>query len=122
VARVTDIDSGTVTGQTVRKQVTHSIRDVMPVPKDSTVARIPPGQGDTGDASVDEMRKRDTWQLYDKVNAFLNVPRALQSIRTHIGAAGVQLIMRNQMPTVPKFMKLWGFRLVAGMWQRGKAA
>jgi hypothetical protein len=94
----------------------------MPVPKDSTVVRVPPGQGDTGDASVDEKRKRATKQLYEKVNAFLNVPRALQNIRTHIGPTGMQLIKNNQLQTLMNFMKLWRFRLVAGMWQRGEAA
>jgi hypothetical protein len=34
----------------------------------------------------------------------------------------MQLIRSNQLQTLTNFMKLWGFRLVAGEWQRGEAA
>jgi hypothetical protein len=94
----------------------------MPVPLDSTAVRDPPGQGATRDESVEEKRKKGTRQLFDKVNAFLNMPRTLQSIRAHIGAEGIALIKNNRLMTLTRFMQLWGFRLVAGMWERGEAA
>jgi phosphoenolpyruvate carboxylase len=94
----------------------------MPVPLDSTAVRDPPGQGATRDESVEEKRKKGTRQLYEKVNAFLNMPRTLQRIRAHIGAEGMQLIKNNRLMTLTRFMQLWGFKLVAGEWQRGGAA
>jgi hypothetical protein len=118
VATVEDASSTPLGWKTVK----HSIRDVMPVPIDSTAVRDPPGQGATGDATTEAKRKKRTRALYEKVNAFLNMPRTLQSIRKHIGAEGTQLIKNNQLQTLANFMKLWGFRLVAGMWERGSAA
>jgi hypothetical protein len=124
VASITDFDSGSgvVTGRTVNGRVTHSIREVMPVPPDSTAVRDPPGQGATRDESVEERRKKATRQLFEKVNAFLNMPRTVQSIRKHIGTAGMQLIKSNRLQSLTRFMQLWGFRLVGKEWQRGEAA
>jgi len=123
-ARITDFDSATgiVTGRTAAGTVKRSIRDVMPVPLDSTAVRDPPGQGATRDESVEERRKKATRPLFEKVNAFLNMPRTPQRIRAHIGAEGLQLIKNNRLMTLTRFMQLWGFRLVAGEWQRGSAA
>jgi hypothetical protein len=101
---------------------THSIREVMPVPADSTAVRDPPGQGATRDESVEERRRKRTRQLFDKVNAFLNMPRTTVSINKHIGAAGMQLIKNNNLQSVARFMELLGFKKVGGKWQRGEAA
>jgi len=122
--RVIELNSaeGTVTGGDAAGRVTRSIREVMPVPLDSTAVRDPPGQGATRSAPTEERRKRNTRQLFEKVNAYLNMPRTVQSIRTHIGAEGVQLIKDNRLQSIARFMELWGFKQVAGMWERGSAA
>jgi len=110
--RIIELNSaeGTVTGGDAAGRVTRSIREVMPVPRDSTAVRDPPGQGATRSAPTEERRKRNTRQLFEKVNAYLNMPRTVQSIRTHIGAEGVQLIKDNRLQSIARFMELWGFK------------
>jgi hypothetical protein len=73
-------------------------------------------------APTEESRKRNTRQLFEKVNAFLNMPRTVQSIRTHIGAQGMRTIKDNRLQSTARFMDLWAFKQVAGMWERGNAA
>jgi hypothetical protein len=102
--------------------VKRSIREVMPVPEDSTAVRDPPGQGATRDETIEDKRKKGTKTLYDKVNAFLNMPRTQQSIRTHIGKEGIDLIKNSRLMTIARFMELWGFKKAEGKWQRGEAA
>jgi hypothetical protein len=104
------------------KSVKHSIRDVMPVPIDSTAVRDPPGQGAKRDATIEAKRKKRTRALYEKVNAFLNMPRTVLSIRKHIGDEGLALIKGNGLQSIARFMELWGFRQVDKKWQRGEAA
>jgi hypothetical protein len=133
VVRITNLDtnSGNVTGVEGTgpgssvldwRTVKRSIREVMPVPIDSTAVRDPPGQGATRDETIVDKRKRGTRTLYDKVNAFLNMPRTVRSIRTHIGSEGLALIKNNRLMTIARFMQLWGFKQVEGKWQRGEAA
>jgi hypothetical protein len=128
IVRITNFDSaaGIVTGikgaGPGARGVTRSIREVMPVPIDSTTVRDPPGQGATRDESVEERRRKKTKQLFEKVNEFLNMPRTLLSIRKHIGTEGVQLIKNNRLQNITRFMELWGFRQVEKKWQRGEAA
>ena len=112
VVRLTDIDSseGAVTGRTASGTVEHSIREVMPVPPDSTTVRDPPGEGE------------GSRTLYDKVFAFLNMPRTPQRIRKHIGAEGMQIIKDNRLQNLKRFMKHWGFHFAGGKWERGEAA
>jgi hypothetical protein len=127
VVRVTNINaSGNVKGTqgtgADAKEVTRSIREVRPVPIDSTAVRDPPGQGAKRDATTEEKRKKHTRALYEKVDAFLNMPRTPQSIRKHIGNEGVAIIKGNGLQSIARFMELWGFRRVGKMWQRGEAA
>jgi hypothetical protein len=92
------------------------------VPVDSTAVRDPPGQGATRNATIEEKRKRATRPLFDKVNAFLNMPRTGRSIRAHIGVAGMQIIKDNRLQSIARFMELWGFRQVDKKWQKKEAA
>jgi hypothetical protein len=94
----------------------------MPVPIDSTAVRDPPGQGAKRNAATEEKRKKRTRALYEKVNAFLNMPRTVQSIRKHIGNEGMALITANGLQSIARFMELWGFRQVDTKWQRAEAA
>jgi hypothetical protein len=124
VLRITDLNSaeGKVTGSSATDTVELSIRDVMPVPLDSTAVRDPPGQGAKRDATTEEKRKKHTRALFEKVNAFLNMPRTVLSIRKHIGDEGMSIIKGNGLQSIARFMELWGFRQLGKMWQRGEAA
>jgi hypothetical protein len=86
-----DQNSGNVRGIRPDGQaVKCSIREVQPVPEDSTAVRDPPGQGVQSDVHVEDKRCEGTRALRDKVHAFLDIPRTVLSIRNHIGTEGVK--------------------------------
>jgi hypothetical protein len=115
VVRLTDIDYGKVKGiagaGAEAKEVTRNIREVMPVPIDSTAVRDPPGQG-----TIDSEE-----QLVDKVSAFLSMPRTAKIIRKHIGEQGMAIV-RESHRELATFLARSGFRRVEGKWQKGGAA
>jgi hypothetical protein len=102
-----DHNSGNVRGiDPDGKAVKRSIREVMPVPDNSTTVHDPPGQGAVRDARVEDKRCTATRGLRDKVFEYLNMPRTTTQVSTHIGAEGRKLIKDNRLQTVKRFMEL----------------
>jgi hypothetical protein len=100
------------------------IKDVMPVPPDSTATRDPPGQGATGDARVIRRQREATEDVKLRAANIMTTPRTLLELRNRLDAADLETL-RAQKLAPRKLLEIWSdaFELRNGKWAtKGGAA
>ena len=93
------------------------IKDVMPVPPDSTATRDPPGQGAIGDARVIRRQRAATEDVKLRVANILSTPKGLRELSNRLTPADRETL-RTQKLKLRKFLELWAdtFQLRGGKW------
>jgi hypothetical protein len=99
------------------------VKDVQPVPPDSTATHDPPGQGATGDARVIRQQRAATEDLMRRAANILATPRTLMELRGRFSAEDLELL-RAQKLTPRKFLEIWAdtFELRGGKWATKEGA
>jgi hypothetical protein len=82
------------------------IKDVLPVPPDSTATRDPPGQGAIGDVRVVRRQRAATEDVKLRAANILSTPRPLRELSHRLDPADLETL-RAQKVTPRKFLELW---------------
>jgi hypothetical protein len=99
------------------------IKDVQPVPPDSTAVRDPRGKGATGDAHVVRKQRAATEDLKLRVANILATPRTLLQLCGRLDPANLATLHEQKL-TLSKFLHLWAhaFELRNGKWTTKEGA
>jgi hypothetical protein len=100
------------------------IKDVQPVPLDSTETRDPPGQGGAGDARVIRQQRAATEDLKRRVVNILATPRTLAELRARLGPEEMATLRAQKLLPIRKFLEVWSdtFVLRSGRWATREGA
>ena len=100
------------------------IKDVQPVPADSTATRDPPGQGGAGDARVIRRQREATEDLKRRVVNILATPRTLAELRARLGPEDLAALQAQKLLPIRKFLEVWSdtFQLQNGRWATREGA
>jgi hypothetical protein len=95
------------------------IKDVLPVPPDSTATRDPPGQGSIGDARIRRQKQAATEDVKLRVANILAMPRTVEELRARLSPEDMALLTAQKLTPLNKFLELWpeAFELRSGKWQ-----
>jgi hypothetical protein len=124
--RVVSVDAlkNEVVGEVNGREKRARIKDVQPVPLDSTATRDPPGQGGAGDVRVIRQQREATEDLKRRVVNILATPRTLAELRGRLGDDDMTTLRVQKLLPIRKFLEVWSdtFELRNGRWATREGA